>query len=100
MINLSNTEKTFLTNYRPADKYFTSKGEMSLIADKLSLDKYTAKELVELRNAVVLFYSKLQNAEVLYDKDWQYAGRTDKFWDFAMAMGSVTTAIDYFRMGQ
>ena len=100
MINLSNTEKMFLTNYRPADKLFTSKAEMSFIADKLSLEKYTPSELIELHNAVVLFYTKLQDAEVLYDKDGQYVGRTDKFWDYTTAMGSVTTTIYYFRVGQ
>lgn len=82
MKTFNDTEKQFLANYRPADKHFTYASEIEQVADALGLYAMSADDLQETRNAVVNYYSELQEAEVA------------NYWDLRNAMMSVTAVVD------
>jgi len=87
----------FLKNYKPASRMFTSEDEIDLISETLNLPDLDAEERCRTRNEVVRYYTELMDAEVIYDENNQYKGRTDKFWDLVNSMNSVTTVIDYYK---
>lgn len=87
----------FLKNYKPASRMFTSEDEIDLISETLNLPDLDAEGRYRTRNEVVRYYTELMDAEVIYDENNQYKGRTDKFWDLVNSMNSVTTVIDYYK---
>ena len=87
----------FLKNYKPASRMFTSEDEIDLISETLNLPDLDAEGRCITRNEVVRYYTELMDAEVIYDENNQYKGRTDKFWDLVNSMNSVTTVIDYYK---
>lgn len=87
----------FLKNYKPASRMFTSEDEIDLISETLNLPELDFKERCRTRNEVVRYYTELMDAEVIYDENNEYKGRTDKYWDLINSMQSVTTVIDYYK---
>jgi hypothetical protein len=82
--------KSFLKGYMPADKYFTSFEEIELVENQLSLKGLSKEEIDAVRNTVVMFYDNLMDAE------FELNGRTEKYYDFVIAMQSVTGVIDNY----
>ena len=87
----------FLKNYKPASRMFTSEDEIDLISETLNLPDLDAEGRCRTRNEVVRYYTELMDAEVIYDENNQYKGRTDKFWELLNSMNSVTTVIDFYK---
>lgn len=82
--------KSFLKEYMPADKYFTSFDEIELVENKLGLKGLSREEIDVVRNTVVLFYDNLM------DNEFELNGRTEIYYDFVTAMQSVTGVIDNY----
>lgn len=87
----------FLKNYKPVSRMFTSEDEIDLISETLNLPELDFEERCRTRNEVVRYYTELMDAEVIYDENNQYKGRTDKFWELLNSMNSVTTVIDFYK---
>lgn len=87
----------FLKNYKPENQMFTSEDEIDLISETLNLPELDFEERCRTRNEVVRYYTELMDAEVIYDENNQYKGRTDKFWELLNSMQSITTVIDYYK---
>lgn len=87
----------FLKNYKPENEMFTSEDEIDLISETLNLPELDFEERCRTRNEVVRYYTELMDAEVIYDENNQYKGRTDKFWKLLNSMQSITTVIDYYK---
>ncbi len=79
---------SWLKDYQPKDKHFTSFEEIDMISEKLGLAGLSNDKLQEKRNDVVRFYHALKVNET--DKD--------KVWSYTTAMMSVTAAIDYIKI--
>ena len=77
---ITQEQQKFLMGYRPKDNIFTSNEECDLIIDKFNMKSLSLKELSELRNEVVKFYTLLRR---------QTNG------DYMQSMQSVTSVIDY-----
>ncbi len=92
-----NQIKAFLLSYTPAESGFTSADEIKLVSGKLGLEKMNNDELREMRNKAVSIYSNAMDKEIKYDENGDYAGRTDKYWDYSEGMMSVTAVIDEVR---
>lgn len=73
---------------------FTSQAEMDLIADKLKFSSLSVEQLRETRNEVVRIYKNAMDKEILYDNNGDYAGRSEKYFDYNQGMMSVTAVID------
>lgn len=82
--------KKFLKSYMPEDKHFTSFDEIETIEKVLELNGKTSDEINTIRNTVVLFYDNLM------DNEFDTNGRNDVWWNFNVAMMSVTAAIDNY----
>jgi hypothetical protein len=93
----SETVKNFLKNYKPENQMFTSEDEIDLISETLNLPELDFEERCKTRNEVVRFYDDLMEAEIIYDNNGEYKGRTDKYWELITSMQSVTTVIDYYK---
>ena len=89
--------RSFLLGYKPANEHFTSYAEIDLISDKLNLANKNEDELNSMRNTVVSIYRDAMDKEINYDENGEFAGRTEKYWDYSTAMQSVTAAIDYIK---
>lgn len=87
----------FLKNYKPVSRMFTSEDEIDLISETLNLPELGFEERCRTRNEVVRYYTELMDAEVIYDENNQYKGRTNKFWELLNSMNSVTTVIDFYK---
>ena len=87
----------FLKNYKPSFRMFTSEEEIDLICETLKLPEMSFEERCRTRNEVVRYYTELVEAEIIYDENNQYKGRTDKCWELMNSMQSVTTVIDYYK---
>lgn len=87
----------FLKSYKPANNMFTSEDEADLISETLNLCELSFEDRCLTRNEVVRYYTELMDAEVIYDENNQYKGRTNKFWDLMQSMQSITTVIDYYK---
>lgn len=90
----SSSLKGFLLSYKPEDDMFTSQAEMDLIADKLKFSSLSVEQLRETRNEVVRIYENAMDKEILYDNNGDYAGRSEKYFDYNQGMMSVTAVID------
>ena len=90
------TVENFLKNYSPDNAHFTSREEMNTIIENLMLNMYSYDQLRTVRNTVVEFYTNLMDKEIMYDENGEYAGRTDKYFQYLCSMGSVTSTIDYY----
>ena len=90
--------RSFLLSYTPKDDYFTSNEEIALITDKLKLSGMTADQLTDMRNQVVIIYRDAMDKEIKYDKDGNFSGRTEKYWEYSNGLNSVTAVIDQLRV--
>ena len=90
------TVENFLTNYTPVNPHFTSREEMNTIIENLMLNMYSREQLRLVRNTVVEFYTNLMDKEIMYDEKGEYAGRTEKYYQYLCSMGSVTSTIDHY----
>jgi hypothetical protein len=77
---ITQEQQIFLMGYCPKNNIFTSNEECDLIIDKFNMKSLSLKELSELRNEVVKFYTLLRR-------------QTNK--DYMQSMQSVTSVIDY-----
>ena len=89
--------ESFLLGYTPRQTGFTSNEEIELVTRRLGLDRMSDEELRATRDRVVEIYSRAQNRETRYDQDGNFAGRSEKFWDYNEGLMSVTAIIDYIR---
>ena len=96
-IIFSETICNFLKNYKPASQMFTSEDEADLISETLNLCELSFEDRCRTRNEIVRYYTELMDAEVIYDENGEYKGRTNKFWDLMQSMQSITTVIDYYK---
>lgn len=87
----------FLNSYKPANSMFTSEDEIDLISETLNLCELSFEDRCRTRNEIVRYYTELMDAEVIYDENGEYKGRTNKFWDLMQSMQSITTVIDYYK---
>ena len=78
---LTNEQKVFLNSYCPKDKFFTSLDEIEMVSNILKLSQMSSLDMVECRNAVVEYYSKLID--------------NDKSKNYMCSLMSVTSVIDY-----
>lgn len=90
------TVENFLMNYTPANSHFTSREEIDTIINNMALNTYSYEQLRLVRNAVVEFYTNLMDKEIMYDENGEYAGRTEKYYQYLCSMGSVTSTIDHY----
>ena len=88
--------ENFLKTYSPANAHYTSRDEMNTIIENLMLNMYSREQLRLVRNTVVEFYTNLMDKEIMYDENGEYAGRTDKYFQYLCSMGSVTSTIDHY----
>lgn len=95
--NFTDVFYKFLNTYKPVSRMLTSEDEIDLISETLNLSELDADERCRTRNEVVRYYNELMDAEVIYDENSQYKGRTDKYWDLVNSMNSITSVIDYYR---
>ena len=89
--------RSFLLSYTPKEEGFTSNEEIELVAQKLGLNDMNEDELRSMRNRAVSIYNNAMEKEIKYDENGEYAGRTDKYWEYSEGMMSVTAIIDYIR---
>ena len=89
--------RSFLLSYTPAESGFTSNAEIELVTKNLGLDNLNNEQLQEMRNKVVRIYSNAQEKEINYDENGNFAGRTEKYWDYSEGMMSDTAVIDEVR---
>lgn len=87
MKELTNKQKEFLKNYKPANDLFTSWDEVRKIGEVLELDGMPLEDMRECRNQVVKLYS-----DMLED------GQDDNY-TLMTSMMSVTAAIDHISNG-
>lgn len=90
----------FLMNYTPKNRHFTSADEIALITETLGLKALDNAGLIETRNEVVMAYHNAMEAEIKYDENGEYAGRSEAYWKYSTAMMSVTAVIDNERYGR
>ena len=93
-----NSLRGFLLGYKPADEHFTSNEEIELVTNRLGLRDLNESETNSLRNRVVSIYRNAMDKEIKYDENGDFAGRTEKYWDYSTAMQSVTAVIDYVKV--
>jgi hypothetical protein len=79
----------WLKDYKPKHVCYTDKFEMQEIADNLGLEYMSNEKLQEVRNNVVMFYSKLID-------DSQVNGSTSENHDYNVGLMSVTTVIEHY----
>ena len=77
---ITQEQQNFLLGYCPKNNIFTSNEECDLIIDKFNMKSLSLKQLSDLRNEVVLFYTLLIK-------------KTNR--DYMQSMQSVTSVIDY-----
>lgn len=94
----SDAVKSFLLSYTPQNKGFTSNAEIDLVSKKLNLSGMDESALQEMRNRAVKIYSDAMEKEIKYDSNGEFAGRTEKYWEYSEAMQSVTAIIDYLKV--
>ena len=74
--------ESFLSNYAPKNRHFTSGDEVKSVTKALDLENKSVQELRNLRNSVVAYYSgKMEGS--------------DRSFDVMPSMQSVTSIIDY-----
>lgn len=87
--DLTDEQKEFLKQYKPANCYSTSEDEIKKIADALNLQSYTdVEELRTVRNAAVVVYSE-------YRRSFEWEDPV-KYYDIGYSLMSVTAVIDHF----
>lgn len=89
--------RSFLLGYTPKEQGWTSNEEIDLISSRLGLNDMDDSELRSLRNKVVTIYHDAQEREIRYDENGDFAGRSEKYWDYSEGMMSVTAVIDEIR---
>ena len=82
------SQEKFLNEYKPENRMFTSDKEIYAVKNVFCLSKMNYKELMNLRDNIVLFYGKKLDKTRLSD-----IKEHDKF---MQAMQSITTVIDFF----
>ena len=86
--DFSSSQEKFLNEYKPENRMFTSDNEIYAVKNVFCLSKMNYKELMDLRNNIVLFYG-----EKLDKTRFSDIKEHDKF---MQAMQSVTSVIDFF----
>ena len=86
--DFSPSQEKFLNEYKPENRMFTSDKEIYAVKNVFCLSKMNYKELMNLRDNIVLFYGKKLDKTRLSD-----IKEHDKF---MQAMQSITTVIDFF----
>ena len=82
------SQEKFLNEYKPENRMFTSDKEIYAVKNVFCLSKMNYKELMNLRDNIVLFYGKKLDKTRFSD-----IKEHDKF---MQAMQSITTVIDFF----
>ena len=82
------SQEKFLNEYKPENRMFTSDKEIYTVKNVFCLSKMNYKELMNLRDKIVLFYGEKLDKTRLSD-----IKEHDKF---MQAMQSITTVIDFF----
>lgn len=85
--DFSPSQERFLNEYKPENRMFTSTEETYAIKSVFCLSRMNSKELMNLRNTIVWFYSEKLNETRFSDPE-----EHDKF---MQAMQSITAVIDY-----
>ena len=86
--DFSPSQEKFLNEYKPENRMFTSMKETYAVKNAFCLSKMNYKELMHLRDNIVLFYGEKLDKTRLSD-----IKEHDKF---MQAMQSITTVIDFF----
>ena len=86
--DFSSSQEKFLNEYKPENRMFTSVKETYAVKSVFCLSKMNYKELMNLRDNIVLFYGKKIDKTRFSD-----IKEHDKF---MQAMQSITTVIDFF----
>ena len=86
--DFSPSQEKFLNEYKPENRMFTSDKEIYAVKNVFCLSKMNYKELINLRDNIVLFYGEKLDKTRLSD-----IKEHDKF---MQAMQSITTVIDFF----
>lgn len=86
--DFSPSQEKFLNEYKPENRMFTSDKEIYAVKNVFCLSKMNYKELMNLRDNIVLFYGEKLDKTILSD-----IKEHDKF---MQAMQSITTVIDFF----
>lgn len=86
--DFSPSQEKFLNEYKPENRMFTSMKEIYAVKNVFCLSKMNYKELMNLRDNIVLFYGEKLDKTRLPD-----IKEHDKF---MQAMQSITTVIDFF----
>lgn len=86
--DFSPSQEKFLNEYKPENRMFTSDKEIYAVKNVFYLSKMNYKELMNLRDNIVLFYGKKIDKTRFSD-----IKEHDKF---MQAMQSITTVIDFF----
>ena len=85
--DFSPSQEKFLNEYKPENRMFTSYKEIYAVKNVFCLSKMNYKELMHLRDNIVLFYG-----EKLDKTRFSDIKEHDKF---MQAMQSITAVIDY-----